>query len=230
MNVLFYEDNIPKNLSTSIFLAGPTTRIAHRTPWRASALQSLENLKFDGTVIVPEFREPVDEKQPGYTRDPGGLRFEQRFGGGDCPVPSMKVSSYNILHWETTGIEAATVVLFWMPFTLLDDDDPASLPGFTTRAEVSRELVRDPLRCVLGMTNDALSGSHIRYHAHNAGVRIATNLDETVKRAFNQACKVRKPGPQGGPDVFVKADGKCGVCGTLYSQTFCGPYNCQFQS
>jgi hypothetical protein len=95
----------------------------------------------------------------------------------------MRATSHNILRWETTGIEHATVVLFWMPFAIAAADDPASLPGFTTRAEVSRELARDPSRIVLGMPEGSLSSAHIRYHAHRAGVPIAVTLAATVDAA-----------------------------------------------
>jgi hypothetical protein len=71
-----------------------------------------------------------------------------------------------------------------MPFVIAAADDPASLPGFTTRAEVSRELARDPRRVVLGMPRGALSGGHIRFHAHRAGVAVATTLEDTLAAAL----------------------------------------------
>ena len=94
------------------------------------------------------------------------------------------VTTYNILRWETAGIERSSVVLFWMPFFIAAEDDPASLPGFTTRAEVSRELARAPERIVLGMPGGALSSGHIRYHAHLRGVRIHETLEQTVAAAL----------------------------------------------
>jgi hypothetical protein len=111
--------------------------------------------------------------------------IEREFAGGDaCPAPGMRAVSYNILDWETTGIEHATCVLFWMPFAIAADDDPDSLPGFTTRAEVSRELARAPGRIVLGMPRGALSSGHIRYHAHRGGVPIHDTLAATVDAAL----------------------------------------------
>jgi hypothetical protein len=163
----YYDDGLA-NLGLSIFLAGPTSR-GVRTAWRIEAMRT----PFDGTWIVPEFRdEPFDVAAP------------RRFARDASPVPGMKSVSYNILEWETTGIERATVVLFWMPFAISQADDPASLPGFTTRAEVSREIVRAPERIVLGMTADAFSGSHIRYHAHRDGVRTHDTLAATVTAAI----------------------------------------------
>jgi hypothetical protein len=55
-----------------------------------------------------------------------------------------------------------------------------TLPGFTTRAEVSRELARAPNRIVLGMPASAFSSGHIRYHAHRGGVPIHETLAATI--------------------------------------------------
>jgi hypothetical protein len=175
MRTLFYDDVLPHGpIASSIFLAGPTSGRV-RTTWRIEALAQLEARGFTGTAIIPEFRDgSFAELAP------------KRFGEPASPVPGMRATSFNILTWETTGIENATVALFWMPFAIAHVDDPASLPGFTTRAEVSRELARDPARIVLGMPASALSGSHIRYHAHHAGVPIATTLEETIDAALTK--------------------------------------------
>jgi hypothetical protein len=179
MLTVFYDDAIEEGLAgvrPSIFLAGPTAGGIQRTPWRARALELLEALAFEGVVILPEFRDtPFAEAAP------------RVFGGGASEVPGMKTTSYNILRWETTGIEQATVALFWMPFHLATEGDPASLPGFTTRAEVSRELARSPRRIVLGMPPGAMSSAHIRYHAHLAGHRIWETLEETIAEAHKRA-------------------------------------------
>lgn len=172
---LFYDDTLDDLPAGSIFLAGPTAR-GRRTPWRLAALEQLARLGFSRTAVIPEFREGAfDALAP------------VRFGLPPSPVPGMRATSYNILVWETTGIEKVSAVLFWMPFSIGDADDPASLPGFTTRAEVSRELARDASRIVLGMPSDALSGSHIRYHAHRAGVRVEETLEATVWKAATLA-------------------------------------------
>lgn len=173
MDVLFYDDALAEApIPRSIFLAGPTARGVLRTPWRAEALGWLERRGFDGTALVPEFRDGLfDELAP------------RVFGAPSSPVPGMRAVSHNILRWETTGIEQAKVVLFWMPFAIAAADDPASLPGFTTRAEVSRELARDPSRIVLGMPTGALSGAHIRFHAHRARVAIEATLEGTLEAA-----------------------------------------------
>lgn len=173
MKTLFYEDPSPTTpLAASIFLAGPTST-STRTDWREIAIARLSAKQFTGTVIVPEFRDGTFAE-----------RVPDRFGSPPSQVPGMRDASYNILVWETNGIERVTVVLFWMPFVLDTSDDHASLPGFTTRAEVSREIVRDPRRIVLGMPMGALSASHIRFHAHRAGLQIEHSLAATIDAAL----------------------------------------------
>jgi hypothetical protein len=174
----FYDDPLEAcAIPRSIFLAGPTSARARRTPWRAEAIAWLEARDFAGTVILPEFRDGLfEELAPRVFASPASA------------VPGMRAVSHNILCWETTAIEHTTVLLVWMPFRLGSPDDPASLPGFTTRAEVSRELVRDPKRIVLGMPPHALSASHIRFHAHRAGVPIASTLEATLAAAYARVC------------------------------------------
>jgi hypothetical protein len=146
-----------------------------RTPWRQEACALIAARGFTGTVVIPEFREG---------------RFEdhvaRRFGSPPSTVPGMRATSYNILRWETAAIESVTVVLFWMPFAIAAEGTPESLPGFTTRAEVAREIARDRSRVALGMPAGALSGGHIRYHAHHAGLPIADTLVATVDAALTR--------------------------------------------
>jgi hypothetical protein len=124
-------------------------------------------------VVIPEFE---------------ARRFEDAaaldFGQPPSPTPSMRATSYNILDWETTGIERASLVLFWMPFSIANEHTPDWLPGFTTRSEVSRELMRCPERLVLGMPDAVYGASHIRYHAHQAKVAVHPTLDETLTAAL----------------------------------------------
>ena len=176
MQTLFYDDHLSTALLTdgrpSIFLAGPTSA-DYRTRWRLEALRLLEDRGFSGMVIIPEFRDRLFCEAAA-----------DRFADDDCPVPGMRPASYNILDWETTGIEGVRCVMFWMPFATAGRDASDSLPGFTTRAEVSRELVRAPHRIVLGMPLGAFSSGHIRYHAHRSGVPIYETLKATVNAAL----------------------------------------------
>ncbi len=169
-----YDDALgDEEIPHSIFLAGPTAQGVVRTPWRAHAIAWLDAHGFSGTIIVPEFRDGRFEDH-----------VEERFGQPPSIVPGMRATSCNILRWETCGITTVTVAMFWMPFQIAVEGTPESLPGFTTRAEVARELARDPAHVVLGMPAGALSGGHIRYHAHLAGIAVEDTLDATLEVAL----------------------------------------------
>lgn len=168
----FYDDP-PTPAPRSIFLAGPTSRVNGRTPWRARAIELMSAAvaavpRADVELVIPEFRDGV-------------FRREHFDDGGPSTTPGMARSSERILEWETAGIDGARVLLVWMPFTVTDGDD--SLPGFTTRAEVARAIAQRRPRLALGIPQGALSGGHIRYHAHRAGYRIVTTLEECVAEA-----------------------------------------------
>lgn len=168
MRLRFYDD-APTPAVPSIFLAGPTARTGTRTPWRAEAVRLIEAAGFTGEVVLPEFRD----------RPFAHAFFDD---GQPSTIPGMKRHSQRILEWETGCIDGATVLLAWMPFTISDDD--ASLPGFTTRAEVARAIAMRRPKLQLGMPKGAVSGGHLRFHAHHAGLAITETLPDCVARAI----------------------------------------------
>lgn len=169
LNVLFYDDPAPvKPVRPSVFLAGPTRRGARRTPWRAAALDLLEDRGFPGTVTVPEFRH-------GTFQDLAPSVF-----GSSEAVPGLSPVQSGVLAWETAGLASASTVLFWMPFG-------PDMPGLTTRGELARELELNPGRLVLGMPSETGSSSHVRYHAHRVGVLIVETLEQAVQAAIEKA-------------------------------------------
>lgn len=46
-----------------------------------------------------------------------------------CQMPGLRATAYRILRWEVTDIERASVVLFWMPFVIAAEENPALLTG-----------------------------------------------------------------------------------------------------
>src|SRR5262249_18318687 len=102
MNVV-YADQVPEIQHPSIFLAGPTPRRADVRSWRPEALEVLRDLGFSGTVLVPERRD-------------WAVRF----------------SYLDQVEWEYAGLEACSVLAFWVPREM------ETLPGFTTNVEFGR--------------------------------------------------------------------------------------------
>ena len=75
-----------------IFLAGPTVRghQQHLLPsWRTTAVEILEGLKFEGSVVIPEFSNPDGDDR----------------------------HKLWIPKWEYNGLKRADCILFWIPRT-----------------------------------------------------------------------------------------------------------------
>lgn len=86
MQVIYALEELPKSITKSIFLAGPTPRDEHGKPWRQDALKILEDKKYDGVVFIPEPRNAVWHKE--YDRQ---------------------------IDWEDTCLNVADCILFWVP-------------------------------------------------------------------------------------------------------------------
>ncbi len=75
----------------SIFLVGPTPRVDYIRSWRPDALKILEELKFEGTVLVPERKD-----------------WKTKFNYGDQ------------IEWEYAGLSNATIIAVWVPRDIRD--------------------------------------------------------------------------------------------------------------
>lgn len=81
---------IRENKRPTVFLAGPTPRNhqTHLTSWRKSCVNEFRKKKFDGALIIPEFKD------------------------------NYKFSNiYSISIWEFSGLCRADCILFWVPRT-----------------------------------------------------------------------------------------------------------------
>ena len=87
MKVIFATNKI-ELIGKSIFLAGPTPRSLNVSSWRPEALNLLDKLKFNGTVLVPE---PLNGK---FNFDEH-VEWEWTAGSG-CVPPGFHIRS--VLH------------------------------------------------------------------------------------------------------------------------------------
>ena len=93
MKVIYAQQPLETEGKT-IFLAGPTPRKESVQSWRPEALIAFRDLNFDGTVLLPEFRDNKDWKN-NFAYD-------------------------NQIIWEQEAMELADIVLFWIPRSLPD--------------------------------------------------------------------------------------------------------------
>ncbi len=135
----------------SIFLAGPAPRSTDVPSWRPEALGALRALGFGGTVLVPEPRD-----------------WSARF------------SYLDQVEWEYAGLEACSVVAFWVP------RDLAALPGFTTNVEFGRYVASG--RCVYGRPEGAPHTKYLDWlYAKLTGRAPEPTLPATMRAAVGAA-------------------------------------------
>jgi len=72
-----------------LFLAGPTPRDKETKSWRPKFLEELLKVGFQGTVLIPEMRNPEDWKV--------NFAYDKQ------------------IEWEHKGMEIATDIIFWIP-------------------------------------------------------------------------------------------------------------------
>lgn len=105
MKIVYSGEEAPRSYTKSIFLAGPTPRSPKVKSWRPEALKILKNLKYDGVVFLPEFRNAKCDKPP-------------------------KSWTYDMqCNWEHKCLDMADIILFWVPRKL------RTMPAFTTNVE-----------------------------------------------------------------------------------------------
>lgn len=86
MNIIYVFEDIPESMRQSVILLGPSSLDQGVTAWRVEALQHLEKLGFEGTVLIPEQR--------------------QR---------NSSIDYNEHLKWVTQACRQAEIILFWVP-------------------------------------------------------------------------------------------------------------------
>lgn len=112
MHLVFSDQEIPNEITKSVFLAGPSPRDKSVNDWRFEALEFLAQKDFDGTVFIP-----VPQ-----------LRF---FGGED----GKRWTYDNQVEWECKARQVSDCIMFWVP-----RDIEGGMPAFTTNIEFGEDL------------------------------------------------------------------------------------------
>jgi hypothetical protein len=151
MNLVYAPEPLPSSGGApSIFLAGPTPRSQDVRSWRPEAVRLFEQAGFMGTLLLPE--------------DRGGVFH----GDYDTQV-----------EWETEALQAATVIMFWIPRKL------DTMPAFTTNDEWG--YWKSSGKCVFGAPPWAAKVSYQRWWAARLGIPLFDNLEDTVYGALRMA-------------------------------------------
>ena len=169
MNIIFTGEPFPDEVSSSIFLAGPTPRKKSVKSWRPEALSVLESLHYNGHVFLPEhrFTSAIEEDE----------------------TESLEKRKQRI-EWETEGLNRAGTIVFWIP------RDLETMPAFTTNIEWG--IWADSGKAIFGAPSNAPKNEHIRLMAERLNVPQFETLSETlacaVTRLKDEALRTKRPG------------------------------------
>lgn len=147
MNIVWASQKVIVPQGPSLFLAGPTPRSEDVRSWRPDAIAALRVMGFEGTVFIPE---------------PASGRWQHSYT--------------DQVDWEDEALNAATVIVFWVP------RDLKTMPAFTTNVEWG--TWHRSGKVVLGSPPDAPKMSYLRYYAHKYGVPTSDTLEETLDNAI----------------------------------------------
>ena len=149
------DPNLPSNfVKPSIFLAGPIERrkegVAPKLPrWRDEAKKHLEKQKERWRVFDPE-----------WETKPVGWSYEKQ------------------VSWEVTALQAAGIILFWIPRKLPE------LPAFTTNIELGEWLHSGKI--VVGAPKDAPHTKYAETRCRWEGVPWRNDLEELCLAAYGR--------------------------------------------
>lgn len=144
-------DRIDKCIAQcSVFLAGPTPRDEYGVDWRPEAIEIFEAFDFDGTLFVPApFLTTYKDHWENY---------------------------YFQIDWENRALQAATIIMFWVP------RDLKTMPAFTTNVEFGMYVKSGKMvygRPVINRITPPKTG-YLDWHAQKNNVPILDTLRDTV--------------------------------------------------
>lgn len=164
MQVVYAREPFPDRWTKCVFLAGPTPRKGGPPSWRPEALRILEDLGYEGVVLVPE------------DRDVNG-----------CAITPENYEPQIL--WEHEGLNRSDAVIFWVardlslvPKKKPDDRDEMKMPGFTTNIEWGEWF--DSGKVALGYPKETPKVGYYRTKAAWLKLPIAHDLRGTIGRAL----------------------------------------------
>ncbi len=158
MKIIYANEEFPTTLTKSLFLAGPTSRTKDVASWRPEALKILEDLKYDGIVFVPEYRD--------------GSQYETHFG----TKPGQFAYYGDQVDWEHRALYMSDQIIVWVPRQMV------AMPALTTNVEFG--LWADSGKIVLGTPPTGVHNDYLRSIADKFFIPRFYSLRGTLEEAL----------------------------------------------
>ena len=151
MQLIFSDQNLPTQVTKSVFLAGPSPRNSTQPNWRKDAVSFLQNANFDGTVFIPI---------------PSNL-WEQTSTTWDVEYDSQ-------VTWEIKARQMADSILYW-----IDRDIESGMLGLTTNVEFGNDIQTG--KVWYGRPDSADKIRYLDHVAQNADIAVFNDLETIVQ-------------------------------------------------
>lgn len=150
--LVYAKEEVPKNLTSSIFLAGCTPRENLDLEWRNKAIEILDRLNYEGVVFLP-----IDRDRESIPFD--FSRYEEQ------------------IDWERKCCKLADKIVFWIPREFRPDFE---MLGQTTNVEFG--LYFNFNKLMIGSPDKAVANSYLKYLCKNEkDIFWYNNLEELLR-------------------------------------------------
>lgn len=163
--LVYAKEEVPKNLTSSIFLAGCTPRENLDLEWRNKAIEILDNLNYEGVVFLP-----IDRDRKSIPFD--FSRYEEQ------------------IDWERKCCKLADKIVFWIPREFRPDFE---MLGQTTNVEFG--LYFNFNKLMIGSPDKAVANSYLKYLCNNEkDIFWYNNLEELLRDTVKSLNSVFRKG------------------------------------
>lgn len=165
LTLVYAKEEVPKNLTSSIFLAGCTPRENLDLEWRNKAIEILDNLNYEGVVFLP-----IDRDRKSIPFD--FSRYEEQ------------------IDWERKCCKLADKIVFWIPREFRPDFE---MLGQTTNVEFG--LYFNFNKLMIGSPDKAVANSYLKYLCNNEkDIFWYNNLEELLRDTVKSLNSVFRKG------------------------------------
>ena len=154
LQIIFSDQEIPKKIQKSIFLAGPSPRKKNIHDWKKDALDIFCNLQYDGTIFIPVPKNKFYEKT-----DDANWTYDHQ------------------VDWECRARQISDLILFWIPRDIENE-----MPGFTTNIEFGEDLYSGKI--LYGRPQNAEKCRYLDKRIIEIQDVIYTNLESLIQKSI----------------------------------------------
>ena len=158
MLIIFSDQDLPKEQTKSVFLAGPSPRQCDVADWRHQALCALNEVGFNGTVFIPIPK--------------------NRFYADSTFEDDASWSYDGQIRWECDARDMADLILFWVPRCIDNAREDLGMPGFITNVEFGEDLGQG--KVVYGHPPEAHRVSYLDYRARHSNLAVHESLQSCM--------------------------------------------------